>query len=124
MSALVEDMLDKAVKLVGRIKKPDWSSYQLKGDDWTKVSAAMIKVLDEMRGHGAQKPLAAFQELAFERSLEPGNQGNVALQTVALWLTNTRICAEAYAKDKGDSDRRTLEQRGLIKRSEGAEGRP
>jgi hypothetical protein len=124
VSTLVEDMLGKAVKRVGRIKKPDWLAYHLHGDHWEQVSAAMMVVLDEAKGHGAKKPLALLQELAFSKSLEPSERGSVALQTVALWLTSTRIHAESYAKDKNETDRRVLEQRGLIKRSEDAEGRP
>jgi len=124
VSTLIEDMLDKAVKQVGRIKKPDWAAYHLRGDDWDKVSAAMMGVLDEAREHGAKKPLALLQELVFPRSLEHPGKESVAMQTVALWLTSTRIHAESYARDKSELDRRVLEQRGLIKRSEGAEGRP
>jgi len=124
VSTLIEDMLGKAVKRVGRIKKPDWSAYHLHGDDWDQVSAAMMAVLDEAKGHGAKKPLALLQELAFPRSLEQSERGSAALQTVTLWLTSTRIHAESYAKDKNEMDRRVLEQRGLIKRSEGAEGHP
>lgn len=130
MISLAEDMLAKAVKKV-RGKQPDWKADRLHGDDWAKISKEMIAVLDEMREHGSAKPLAALQELAFEKSLEPGAETNKPLQTVALWLTDSRIRIEQYTSEssfRGNpmplegmtvarrGQRKLLEDRGLMKR--------
>lgn len=117
MSDLAKDTLDAAVRKVGRMKKPDWKSDELSGDQWEKVSKAMLKVLDEMKGHGTNRPLAKLQSVAFEESLVSSSE---PLQTVALWLTDTRIRVERFQAEQRDEDRRILEKRGLLKSKKGA----
>lgn len=110
MSSLVQEMLDKAVAKVERLPQPPW--VDMRDRAWARVSEAMVRVLNEAKKMGSGKPLAALQDLAFQRALEP--EAPTALHTVALWLTNTRIVAERYAQSKGPAERATLVARGLI----------
>ena len=114
--AATEDMLRQACTKVGRLDEPDWKSHQLQGDAWGAVSKAMVKVLDELKGHGVGKPLSKLQELAFEQSLE--SPGDRSIQTVALWLTDSRLWLEKYIASKDAGLREMLERRGLVKPKE------
>jgi hypothetical protein len=120
VSELAEDMLNKAVKRVGKLRKSDWGlrtrEGRLAGEGWVSISEEMVKIMDEMREHGASKPLAALQELAFVRALE--EKENAALQTVALWLTDSRLYAEEYARTNDPSIRKALEKRKLMARAQ------
>lgn len=120
MSALVNDVLDQAEQAVGRIRQPAWGSFQLRDKGWERVSLSMVKALDRAKGHGMTRPLAGLQEVAFERSLQPGASTNEALQTVALWLTDSRLLMEQYIQTKDADLRRLLEVRGLLKSKAGA----
>lgn len=113
MSAVAEDMLDKAVRRVGRMRDPDWTVFQLRSQAWDEVSPIMVKALDEMKVNGVTRPLGKLQDLAFTRALE--HPENRALQTVALWLTDSRIWLEKYVATKDDELRRLMERRGLVK---------
>ena len=122
-NAAAEDMLRKACARVSRLKEPDWTRPQLRGDAWDNVGRAIVKVLDELKGHGVTKPLAKLQELAFTESLaKPGDR---SLQTVALWLTDSRIWLEKWmftkasphGEDKGL--RGLMERRGLLNPKKG-----
>lgn len=117
--SLVEDMLDRAVRAAGRTKKqPDWHAQDLRSPEWDKFSVAMVKVLDEARGHGLGKPLAKLQELAFECALVQVT--NKPLQSVSLWLTDSRIWMERYTGTKDAEAARLLERRGLLRPKDGA----
>jgi hypothetical protein len=118
MSTVVPDALRTAVKKVGKVKKPDWGAYRLTGDLWERVSKVMVGVLNEMKGHGIGKPLAALQELAFRESVKKDalkDKDSWPLHTVALWLTDTRILAEEYAKTKSAELKKVMVKRGLLK---------
>lgn len=118
MSQLVDDMLERAVRAVGRTKKqPDWRAEDLRGAEWERVSSAIVKVMDEAKGHGLEKPLAKLQERAFERSLVEVD--NKPLQTVTLWLTSSRIILEDYVETKTPELARLLERRKLLKPKQG-----
>ena len=114
MSAAVAAMIKKAVKLVGPKKDPGYPVFQLRSKEWDSVSKAMVKVLDEAKGHGVSKPLGKLQELAYTMSLEESE--NRQLQIVALWLTDSRIWLERYLDTKDDALRDLLEHRGLLKK--------
>lgn len=118
MSALADDTLSQAMESMAKIKQPEWASFQLRDKSWDKVSPAMVRALDRAKGHGMNRPLAALQEIAFERALEPGASDNKALQTVALWLTDSRIWMEQYVQTKNLDLKRLLEDRGLLKTKE------
>jgi hypothetical protein len=118
MSTVVADTLDGLIKRVSRLKEPDWNAPELSGGTWPKVSAAAIKALDEAKGHGVDRPLAALQEMAFHRAMKKDAHGKEArpLHTVALWLTDTRIKVERYGETKSDYFRGVLERRGVLKK--------
>ena len=118
MSAIVEDILEKVVKRVSRAKEPDWDRIDTVSGSWEKVSSVIVKGLDEMKGHGVERPLAALQELAFRKALKHSAQEKTyrPLHTVALWLTDSRIRVEQYAETKSDWLRGVLERRYLLKK--------
>jgi hypothetical protein len=118
MSAIVEDTLEKVVKRVSRAKEPDWDRIDTASGAWEKVSSVIVKGLDEMKGHGVERPLAALQELAFREALKHSAQEKPyrPLHTVALWLTDSRIRIEQYAETKSDWLRNVLERRYLLKK--------
>jgi len=113
MSAAAEDMLAKAIKSVGRMPDQDWKLFQLRSEGWDKVSKIMVKALDGAKANGVTKPLGKLQDLAFARALDyPEDR---PLQTVALWLTDSRAWLEQYMVTKDNELRRLMERRGLMK---------
>lgn len=123
MSMVARDTLDRAVRQVGKLKEPDWKAFRLRGVEWDNVSQVIVRWLDDMKGHGVAKPLAALQEVAFRKSLKVDatqKKGSRPLHTVALWLTDTRIWIERFTETKSGEAKRVLEQRGLFKQKRGA----
>lgn len=125
MSILVPDTLRETVKKVSKLKEPDWG-HRLPGKEWEKISPVIVKALGKLKDHGAEKPLATLQELAFVKSLEVESALKTkdkvvrALHTVALWLTDTRIYAEAYYADRDDEDAvAVLQRRGVLRQKTG-----
>jgi len=118
MSTVVSDALRKVVGKVKKGKKPDWNSYQLQSAGWERISKIIVDALDEIKGHGVDRPLATLQELAFTESLKADSAENKKtwpLHTVALWLTNTRMLANQYTETKNDDLKEVMKKRGLLK---------
>lgn len=115
MSQLVADSFDTLVSKIRRLKKqPDWFDRKMNQDKrWAQVSKHAIKVMDEMKSHGANKPLALLQDHAMEKAL---SSDDPAVHTVALWLTDTRIRVDLFSKgQEKELHRKRLVERGLMK---------
>lgn len=120
MSAVVSDSLQKVVQKISKGKQPDWNAYELVGEPWERVSKIIVSELDEMKGHGVGRPLAALQEWAMKEALKADADKSdkllMALHTTALWLTSARILAEQYAEKKDNHTRKVMERLGLLKK--------
>lgn len=74
---------------------PPWTSHRLSDKRWEPVSRYCISALNHMRTRGIERPMAPLQDRAFAESLRTDDPAH---QTVALWLTTTRYCLDAYAR--------------------------
>lgn len=106
----MDDVLEMAVRQVDKLPVPSWNN--ISGDEWDRVGKALVRVMVEAQGHGLQKPLGPLQEAAFFASLS--GDASKAVQTTALWLTDTRIVVESYGATKSPDLRAKLIARGMI----------
>lgn len=125
MSALAEDTYQALIKKLGRRKKQPWQNEVvswvsgLSDPLWEKIHPVILRALDDMKDHGASRPLAQLQEIAFAEALKTDAPH---AHTAALWLTDTRLRVEAFREDPSDKYRvlrRHLVARGILKGSGG-----
>lgn len=94
-----EDIAGNAVRratdAVVRVPQPPWKSKWLTGDAWEQVHRAMLPALSYAKSRGMEKPLTPLQEWSFLESLRSDDP---TLQTVALWLLNTRVLLDLFTR--------------------------
>lgn len=87
--------IQRTIDTLSRFDPPNWKSRWLEGDEWMRIHPVVVSALTYAQSRGIEKPLVPLQERAFLESMADEEE---ALQTIGIWLTNTRAVLEAHGR--------------------------